>query len=739
MKKFLLKAAIALLFGGILISCTHDTDASGSSTVNSEDLLKTYEQAFLNTFDRPVNGINWGFGVTNPVATSRSAVLGRENSYSSIYHFPSKPDGPAASAYIESVPEGITYLGTHTDVYGGYDTYWAELPNKTCWVDAAALDNKWKLHFDRYEGYVFYLVGDISVSDFYFTKNSKIYLTKDAKLTLSSRYTCQNNMEIYIAEGAELTINGTFETNGAKVYNNGKITSTSIINSYDSGFIFSTTKGIINTGYIQLSNNNCNIVNEGTINANQLQVTNTALFYNTGTLDITKNTDANGELSVENNNSVIVNDGTIKAKRFHTAGGGHIENNGDITISGNTDIDSNNNTWVNNGQYRTGNFIYTAGSNDVINNCMLTVDELFRINLGDTDTNGFKVDGGVVTKNFLLDGPSYIYMASQTVFKVTETATMHITKANYGIYGPENGGYAVFQANNVVAGGTNQGYEVTYGNNLYVAAESHFANGLSGSYPYIDIKGNAKVYAPGFEDGKPAITISATTCNPGFTGDSGSGSAVLPANPSKVRVIAEDLSTNYNNGKDRADFDYNDVVFDVQKSGNNLKITLKAAGGTLPLTIGGAEGETEKDLSEQYDVLKYEVHRLFKVSTGTMVNTNAPNGITRDDVVFEIPMPEGVSSSDNLYNIANSIPIRVLREGVWTTLPVATPVTESSLTAAKLAVDDTYNWCDERVNINNKFPYTDKNGVSRDPRFKLYLNGQLSGKWWLESNRLAGD
>jgi hypothetical protein len=199
-------------------------------------------------------------------------------------------------------------------------------------------------------------------------------------------------------------------------------------------------------------------------------------------------------------------------------------------------------------------------------------------------------------------------------------------------------------------------------------------------------------------------------------------------------VIAEDLSTDADN---MADFDFNDVVFDVEMSENNkIKITLKAAGGISKLTVGGAEGETESDLDGN-PVLKYEVHRLFKVSDVTYVNVNAAGGVTRDDVVFYI---DNESGSDNLYDIVNWIPIRVLIDGVWITLPLATPVAEDQpLTACKLGVDNTYEWCDERQNISSKFIYKDKYGIKKDSRFKLYLNGELSGTWWLDETRLPGD
>ncbi len=52
-----------------------------------------------------------------------------------------------------------------------------------------------------------------------------------------------------------------------------------------------------------------------------------------------------------------------------------------------------------------------------------------------------------------------------------------------------------------------------------------------------------------------------------------------------LRVMAEDLSA-----EDASDFDFNDVVFDVQYvSANEVTITLQAAGGTLPLYVAGEE------------------------------------------------------------------------------------------------------------------------------------------------------
>jgi hypothetical protein len=448
-------------------------------------------------------------------------------------------------------------------------------------------------------------------------------------------------------------------------------------------------------------------------------------LINGGTVKITN------DISVENELSVIENNGTITAANLNTAGSGKFQNNADVTISGTTLINSNSNTWVNNGQYHTGYFVYTAGSDDVINNCRLTVDEDFDINLGDNPGNGnFKMDAGagVVTKNFNgggsftytyyrsdwyqyvtgshSGGPFYIYMGANSVFKVTETATMNATKADYGIYGPSDGGYAVFQAKNIVAGTANQGYEVTYGGNLYVSADSHFANGYSGQYPYIDIKGNAKIYAPGFESGKPAISISETACNPGFKG----------INTVDIRIIAEDLTVN-GNSTDNTDFDFNDIVFDVKWDKDNDKVYVKflAAGGELPIFIGN-DGDVEP----------WELHQLFKeandgknISTKTMMNTYA--GQHNAYSCPEKELPRGWWSGSDIKTIAKSIKIRVKKSSVPEAIVLDAP---EGKVPSKIAVGTDYEWCDERQGIDAKYFGED------DKRFTKYVGGQYDWNTW---------
>ena len=150
-----------------------------------------------------------------------------------------------------------------------------------------------------------------------------------------------------------------------------------------------------------------------------------------------------------------------------------------------------------------------------------------------------------------------------------------------------------------------------------------------------------------------------------------------------TRIIAEDL------GKaDDSDFDYNDVVFDVKianewvgsLNANRMiaYITLRAAGGTLPLTIGGKE-----------------VHNLFGVSTGTMVNTRK-NTVSKSPVSFKLdigPADWNISGSQ----AAKSIPVVVNGS---LTLDV-----ETGKAPEKIAVPTTFEWCSERDPIQTVYPH----------------------------------
>ena len=159
------------------------------------------------------------------------------------------------------------------------------------------------------------------------------------------------------------------------------------------------------------------------------------------------------------------------------------------------------------------------------------------------------------------------------------------------------------------------------------------------------------------------------------------------------RIIVEDLGS-------IGDFDYNDLVFDAyvynKDGGTWANITLRAAGGTLPIYICGCEE-------------KVEVHDKFGVSRTTMVNTKKGT-VDKDPVEFTIKLNNATSSSFN----ANDIEVQVENNG-----NVMTLTSNVGRAPEKICVDNSFNWCDEKVNVNTVYP-----------NFSKYVNGTSFDKWW---------
>ena len=159
------------------------------------------------------------------------------------------------------------------------------------------------------------------------------------------------------------------------------------------------------------------------------------------------------------------------------------------------------------------------------------------------------------------------------------------------------------------------------------------------------------------------------------------------------RIIVEDLGS-------IGDFDYNDLVFDAyvynKDGGTWANITLRAAGGTLPIYICGCEE-------------KVEVHDKFGVSRTTMVNTK--NGtVDKDPVEFTIKLKNATSSSFN----ANDIEVQVENNG-----NVMTLTSNVGRAPEKICVDNSFYWCDEKVNVNTVYP-----------NFSRYVSNPTIDKWW---------
>lgn len=694
MKKYLMTGIAALAMGGMFTSCSHDMSLyNGDGT---KAVVDKYEQAFVSAYGEPAANQTWGFGSTSAAATrgmTRSVgtyadykgSLTPEESYQDQndnwqwktrpYTFPSGPE-----SYPSGKPENASYYGggyqylnggniwmdenisNHVEVQGYCDLYIIKSGSGDGNVEIAP-STKW-------------YVGNVA-----YQQKIRVYICPGVNLTILPEFAgdLQANVEYYVCPGAQLTCNANFKLNGTALY----------------------------------------VAPGGTATFTSLETNNDGLIYNQGSIT------TSGKIYIANEKSVLVNDGNITAgsatstTEMEIAGSGRVQNNAEMNIYGNTFISSNRAMWANNGHWTTTYYTYIAGSFNVINNCYLEVTEDFRMNLGDGQ-GSFRMDSGagVLTKNLCAGGPfdSYtggpfrIDMGSNSVFKVTGTAHLNATKQNgYGFHG--NGDdYAVFQAKDVVKETTGEA-NVTYAGKLYVSAETHFAQGNSGQYPYIKFEdgcSEANIYASGddnFSTGIPDITIPATPCNPGFSG----GGGVKPVTET-IRVIAEDLSASQ-----RSDFDFNDVVFDVywthtpgSSDNQTVKVIVRAAGGELPIFIGNIDNALE-------------IHNLFAnvndesrhITSKTMMNTYA--GQHTSYTCPEVLVESNWWSGSDIQTIAKSIKIYVRKSGTDYELTA-----EKGEAACKIAVGTDYEWCDEREDINEKY-----NG-----NFEKYVKGQIADYEW---------
>lgn len=732
--KYYITGMAALALGVAFTSCSHDIE----SLTPSEEVVDNYNRIFIETFGEPAPNHNWGFDA--PATASSRMTRNIQPDHNFTADIPSKPTTTemATANFLDDVPANVEAYPAN-----GYASGVSFLDESiVSSIDGVNIWGAYDGSTGITSGGTLYVKGNCDFTNKTFTVASytTIYIVEDATLTINNGF--QSGTKVYISPGASLMIKSDVPTGNVSYYNMGgsiEVTGHLVVNGGNE--LFCEGGSFTVGGFLQLQTANLYVhntdvevtgyidVNHGDINGADVQsvyyqeggtfkcdaklVANSGKFYidvNSAFTTIEANTNGvivnkTGTMTsadfikVYNNTdgahgSTLINDGNLVGAYLGTEGSAFFQNNGTTNISGNTVVNSNNNTWVNNGTYYTENFNYTAGSSQVINNCSLFVEDSFNMNLGDNDgSSSFQMDSGagVVTRyfngggNFTADnsnftgGPFYIYMGGNSVFKVTETATMNATKANYGIYGPTEGAdYAVFQAKNIIKTETGEG-NVTYSGHLYVSADEHFAQGYSGQYPYIHFKNGCtmnNIYASGdenFSTGKPEINIPATNCNPGFEGDT------TPDTWGEwVRIIAEDLSV-----REKSDWDFNDVVFDVRINDTKTKaqIKLKAAGGTLPLTVGwtGAVGTSYND---------YEVHNLYGVAVNVMVNTHAKNGVDgKADVTKTI---------SGTFNSANDVKVMVQKNGVWTEMTAHT-----GKPASKIQVKTTYEWCRERINISD--------------------------------------
>lgn len=158
---------------------------------------------------------------------------------------------------------------------------------------------------------------------------------------------------------------------------------------------------------------------------------------------------------------------------------------------------------------------------------------------------------------------------------------------------------------------------------------------------------------------------------------------IIPAEyKDTYRIICEDLGS-------IGDFDFNDVVFDAYLTWDAAVITVRAAGGTLPISVGGVE-----------------VHQAMGVETDQMVNTGG-NSVSAPVAVFRIPA------------VSNANDIAIVVEGESANFVLTA---EEGRAPQKICVPTSFKWCAERMNIKEAYP-----------QFQNWVNSkEENAEWYTE-------
>lgn len=704
---------------------------------HGEEVYESYETAFVNKFGEPAPEQTWGFGTS----TSTRAALTRSISAPSV----AEVSAPYDAAWVAN------YLATATEVNN--TNAWDNYDNRY-WVDGtpAAPGTPAKLSFDSNVSAVnacMYNLDNIYVSaegNGYTSDENKAFWREwckpyndgdyskygtdnidDAVPVLKKKLDDTNRSDWYNYTPAT---EGTPATDGYWVYDtdfvlnfkitgtwNGSINVVATEGYYDNGDRSYNERTVVVTGTWNLSwteqrvggRGRIIVANGGTLNVGdganlnsvneaQIVVLPGGKITGNGTVAFNNGTSAElvsyngGEINVgtfNNNGGDFYNYGTLKATSLLGGAGKSCYYNHNLISIQNTgayDSSSSNTRIYNRCQFYCSGNMRIRNYEGIQGSALICDGELMLSGSedGTTDASYVGLQAGALVKCGTLynngtswSGPTH---SGYAVLDIEDK----ITYLNWEQDAPQNGGY--FANNIYVYAGT---WANTPGGNGWASwdAETKFnvVRNATGN-------GNVTIIEKSNDDKDELIpadsdfSAGVSGCTPGFKGKTPDPDPEPDPEPEAIRVIAEDLSAS-----EGSDFDFNDVVFDVQlnyPADNQHTITLLAAGGTLPLTVGGME---------------YEVHDLFGVSTSTMVNTNNGTAV-RQPVKYVIT---------GNYSNAKDIEVRVKKGSEWLLLTA-----EQGKAASKIGVPTTYQWCDEWQDIEDRYP-----------KFKEYVSDP-SVEWW---------
>ena len=795
MKKYLMTSAAALAFCGLFTSCTHDLGYDESSAQNS--VVKTYEQAFVTAFGQPDPNQEWGFGTTSVagVRGGTRAVPGitfpdafsekTDISEPGTIQKPTINESNADIVYTESrtvqsinsdktiyVKSGVTltidnpysdvslervniYLGNKSSlVVVNRNLYLkgnTNLVNDGGTIIVGDENNKKDIVLENFTG-IFWNNGTINyVKEFktYNGEGGNIYLGSSSVLNATKIFLFK---KVLFRNEGEITLTNEFNADqyGHKIYNSGTITTPKIILQKETVLWNEGTITAANSKEIESSINNDDVQiyngTNATLKLETMTLTNNReLVINDGILNV------KGKITTQNN-SEIVNYNTLTGGEFEMMSGSRFYNvaGGEVTITGLSKISNDgsgsnkDNVWMNSGTYTTGSFEATGGCQNpaAFNNCRMYVTGQFFMN-----HSNFVLDGGAAVEcgSFKWEDDNYFHMGGKALLKVTGQLLANNNDTGYGFYGDDTD-YAVIKAGSIEKGSEGK-FRAAYFGHLFIDTNSHFTQGENSAdgtwytfddnvkFSFTDNTDVSGYQTHGAKTAKKAenfsITIPADNdkgCSPGYKyGDDPKPSS------GELRIICEDLSAKASDNEN-SDWDFNDVVFDIQLVDNNTKakITLLAAGGTLPLCVG--------DLDHEVHDLFAEANPNLSISTSSMINTrNTGSKYTYrgcNEAVFYLNIDEtwkagaDLDATDGLLKaVAKNMPVQVYKmvsgTKTWVTMEC-----KKGDPAAKIAVGTDYNWCDERTDIRDLYRASIENTSDDFSTFKLYVKNILGDGWY---------
>ena len=757
MKKYLMTGIAALALGGIITSCSHDMDQyKGGNT--TENIKKTYENAFVETFGQPAATQTWGFGSATVAGTRGGTRANPGENY------------PATHSYQDA--SGAVIAGANMN-----HNEWAD-PSKEFggWVVPDALTEGQKLRVQKY----FQANPNLAYEDPHFrhffiqqvytggtnppetgnkesTKaaNGQVHAGSNLnQLTVGEACSHINDFNAGTCSKSNVLDNGTTVNNGT--YHEDQITL--MVNVYDTSCFGyhetggSNVKGVIN------HNDKMALVSAAVIDSWA------AANGNPGEAVVDKwNRSFMGfdyELLPEED---IIPDNPTYAKftdvpaynniQYAWDGTNVIEIKATPEASEAEEVDITA-TFAQNAQGNNATCAYDNGKIVCNFNGQWYSSVAFQQNAdwssysklviefdGESTVNG-TLNGVNASTNFAVGSTSaevacsgnYPYisittgnndhsMGTLTIKKVTLVKEAYTPDASVTYYDPN--GYLLGDDNKIMfysSSNTNQ-----YGGTIIDLSENDmktsqegktclnlvkFKELADGGYHPIstDLKKWVKWEAAcdGYYSDWIVTLTEAKRISSGDGGDDGDDDDENDE-IEKVRIIAEDLTLS-DYGKD---FDFNDAVFDViwNKTKGTVSIKVLAAGGELTMYIGGTAAgvDSVKTVNELFK----EANPDENITEKTMINT-APGRHT-EYKSFKLPLEKDWWSGNTIGQIAKSIYIRVMKSGELITLSA-----DQGKAASKIAVGTDYEWCDEREDVDDKF----------GGKFSEYVGGAHSWNTW---------